>query len=414
MSTYVAPSASPVTPPDERPLSYPGWSVAFGGGVGVFFAALVVVTFPVLLKPWATEFGWSRLAVATAFAIAAAVAAACAGPLGLALDRIGPRRIVVPGLALLGLAFASLATLPASLPRLYLTFALLGLAGIATSPVAYARAVSTWFRSRRGMALAIVITGGAIGGMLHPPLIEALSRSIGWRGACLSLGIAVLMAGVPIAWRFVRERPRAATDAHAAVGASVRDGLRSRPFWILVAALLVGTMAQNSVIVHLSALLTDRGVSPAQAAIALSAMALAAVIGRLVTGVLIDRGFAARVLVVLMALAAAGAWLLAGADSLALGIVAAVLVGFGTGGEADVVPYLLSRYYGLRSFSALYGLAWMAGAIGGGVGPIAMGRAFDAGGSYAPVLARLALVLVAAAALVLALPRDARGSAGER
>ena len=48
-----------------------------------------------------------------------------------------------------------------------------------------------------------------------------------------------------------------------------------------------------------------------------------------------------------------------------MGVLAAVLIGFGMGGEADVIPYLLSRYFGLRSFSTLYGLTWTVYACAG-------------------------------------------------
>jgi MFS family permease len=75
------------------------------------------------------------------------------------------------------------------------------------------------------------------------------------------------------------------------------------------------------------------------------------------------------------------------------------------GGEADVTPYLLSKYFGLRSLSILYGLSWTAYAIAGAIGPVIMGRAFDAAGSYRTTLAALALLTAAAAALMLLLPR---------
>jgi cyanate permease len=75
------------------------------------------------------------------------------------------------------------------------------------------------------------------------------------------------------------------------------------------------------------------------------------------------------------------------------------------GGEGDVTPYLLSRYFGLKSFATLYGFTWSAYAIAGAVGPIVMGRAFDATGSYSGLLVRLAAVTLAAAALMLLLPR---------
>ncbi len=389
---------------ESRP-SYAGWRVVFGSAVGVFFASLVIVTFPVLLKRWSEEFTWSRREVSVAFAIAATCAGLLAGPLGHLLDRFGARRIVVPSLFLYGTLFASLWFLTPNLWHLYALYAALGVVGIGTSPVAYARAVSTWFTARRGLALALVISGAALGGMLHPVVAEGLIRRVGWRGACLILGAAVVVVGIPTALRFVRERPASPHASPFLEGAPVAQALRTRMFWLLAVVQLVGSMVQNSVIVHLSALLTDRGVSPERAAVALSAMAAASVAGRLVSGVLIDRAFAARVLMVIMTLTALGAYLLSGTASFGVGTAAAMLVGFGTGGESDIIPYLLSRYFGLKSFSAIYGLVWLANAVGGAFGPIVMGRAYDVTGSYDAILARLALATLVAAVLALALPR---------
>ena len=80
-----------------------------------------------------------------------------------------------------------------------------------------------------------------------------------------------------------------------------------------------------------------------------------------------------------------------------MGVLAAALIGFGMGGEADVTPYLLSRYFGLRSFSVLYGLTWTFYAVAGALGPILMGKAFDVTGSYEALLVRLALGTLAVA-----------------
>ena len=80
----------------------------------------------------------------------------------------------------------------------------------------------------------------------------------------------------------------------------------------------------------------------------------------------------------------------------------------GMGGEADVTPYLLTRYFGLRAFSTLYGAMFVATAIAWAVGPSLMGRSFDATGSYTPHLQLMATLLVAAGALMLTLPRYAR------
>jgi MFS family permease len=106
-----------------------------------------------------------------------------------------------------------------------------------------------------------------------------------------------------------------------------------------------------------------------------------------------------------MATAALGVYVISVAASPLAGYLGAALIGFGMGGEADTTPYLLTRYFGLRSFSALYGISWTAYAVAGAVGPVIMGRAFDVTGSYSVLLARLSVFTLAAAALLLLLPR---------
>jgi MFS family permease len=100
-----------------------------------------------------------------------------------------------------------------------------------------------------------------------------------------------------------------------------------------------------------------------------------------------------------------GILLLARASSFPAGCVAAALIGVGAGGEAATTPYLLTRYFGLRSFSTLYGLTWTFYAAAGAIGPVILGRAFDATGSYASLLVVLAAALGLAAAMNLFLPR---------
>jgi MFS family permease len=390
----------------ESDLRYEGWRVAGAASVGVFvsFASLLVYTFGVLLKPLTEEFSWSREAVSAAFGIAAMTVAACSPALGFLFDRVKPTRIIIPCLTIFGAAFASLAVLGPRLWQLYATFFVLGVVGNGTAQMAYSRAVSSWFERRRGTALAIVMSGGAVGAIVLPPAAEALIEWVGWRRACLVLGVIVIAVGVPIVSRFIRERPLDHQDTKTLDGASVREGVMSRVFWILVIVLFAQSIAQNGALTHMSALLTDRGVPASGAALALSAMGAASLLGRLATGWLLDRFFAPRVGFCVLSVAAVGTYLLAGAQSLTIGVFAAALIGFGMGAEADVTPYILSRYLGLRSFAMLYGLTWTAYAIAGAVGPILMGRAFDATGSYTSLLTQLAIGTFLIAALMLLMP----------
>ena len=395
--------------PTEDNLSYDGWGVVAASAVGVYvsFASVFVYTFGVFLKPLTETFGWTRQSASAAFGVAAMCLAIASPLLGRLFDRYGPPRVIIPCLAIFGLGFASLAALTGELWQFYATFAVLGLVGNGTAQMAYSRAVSTWFDRHRGLALALMMCGGAAGAMTLPPLAQWLIGTLGWRNAAIALGIGAAAIGLPTVAAFVRERPAdgGPQSAARAAGATLAEALRSRGFWILVVVLFFASIAQNGAVTHLAALLTDRGVSAASAAAAVSVMGGASLAGRLSTGWLIDRYFAARVSFVLLAMAAAGVFVLATASTFAMGALGAALIGFGMGGEADVVPFLLSRYYGLRSFATLYGLTWTAYAFAGAIGPVVMGKAFDATGSYEVLLTQLSLMLLVVASLMLVAPR---------
>jgi MFS family permease len=375
-------------------------------GVMVGFGSLLVFTFSVFVKPLSAEFGWSREVISGAFGFAAMSVAVASPVLGRLLDRYGPVRVILPCMAVYAFAFASLSQLAPSIWQLYATFVVLGIVGNGTTQMGYSRAVSTWFYENRGLALALVIAGTGVGGVVLPPLAQSLITNYGWRAAYAALGVLVIIVGTPLTAVFVRERTHAESGTiPMRRGMRVAEGLRSRAFWIIVATLFLGSITINGAITHLSALLTDRGISSGQAAAALSILGAFSFCGRIVTGHLLDRYFGPRVSFVLMLGVAAGIATLARASSVIGAFAAAALIGFGLGAEADITPYLLTRYFGLRSFSTLYGFTWTAYAIAGAIGPVIMGKAFDVTGSYGPLLSLLAIGMFVSAGLNLLLPR---------
>jgi len=160
-------------------------------------------------------------------------------------------------------------------------------------------------------------------------------------------------------------------------------------------------------ITHLSALLTDRGIPAERAAIASRPNDTSGAKKRSISQPVASRPARAAPPIADTAMAALGTFLLSSASSLPAGVLAAVLIGFSMGGEADVIPYLVARYFGLRSFSVLYALTWTAYAIAGAIGPVLMGKAFDATGSYVTLLVWLAGGTLVIAPLMLLLPRYA-------
>lgn len=106
-------------------------------------------------------------------------------------------------------------------------------------------------------------------------------------------------------------------------------------------------------ITHLSALLTDRGITAKDAALCASILGGSSLLGRVVVGWLLDRFFGPHVALAVNFITALGVFLLAGAGSFVAGCLASALIAVGTGGEAATTPYLLTRYFGLQAFSTL-------------------------------------------------------------
>jgi MFS family permease len=399
--------ASPVL--SEFDLAYYGWRVVLAACLGVMagFGSLFVYTFAVFVKPLSAQFGWSREAISLGFGLAAITLGVVSPLLGRWIDRFGPRRIILPCMTVFGCAIVSLSLLRSEIWQFYATCIILGLVGNGAAHLAYSRSISTWFQQRLGTALAFVMVGAGLGAMILPVVAQFVVTRSGWRAAYLTLGSLALLLGLPLSWRYVRERGSVRQDsapvAHS--GMTWQQGLRSYAFWIIVALLFVSSISMNGAITHLSALLTDRGITPGNAALCASILGGSSVLGRIFVGWLLDRFFGARVALAVNLATAAGIFLLARASSLSQGCAAAALIGIGAGGEAAITPYLLTRYFGLRAFSTLYGLTWTFYAAAGAIGPVILGRAFDATGSYTSLLTALAVALAIAAATNLALPK---------
>lgn len=395
--------------PEESQLSYYGWRVVLAACFGVMagFGSLFVYTFAVFVKPLSAQFGWNRESISLGFALAAMTVGLTSPLIGRLIDRLGPRRIILPCMTVYGCGITLLALLRSPLWQFYSTCILIGIVGNGAAHLAFARSISTWFQRRLGTAFAFVMVGAGLGAMVLPVVAQAIVTRFGWRVAYLSLGCLALVLGLPLSWRYIRERGpvRNQSTPVAPTGATWQQGTRSYAFWIIVTVLFVGSISMNGAIAHLSALLTDRGITPADAALCASILGGSSVLGRIGVGWLLDRFFGGRVAFAVTLITAAGMFLLARAGSFAAGTFAAALIGIGAGGEAAITPYLLTRYFGLRAFSTLYGLTWTFYAVAGATGPVILGRAFDSTGSYSSLLILLAGASAVAGVLNLMLPK---------
>jgi predicted MFS family arabinose efflux permease len=394
---------------EESSIYYTGWHVAAAAFVGVMvsFAPIVPYTFSLFLNPLHAAFGWQREAISGTFALAAITVAVVSPGIGVLLDRFPPRRIILPSIVIFALALASLSRLGPSIQRFYLTYFVLGLVANGTAQFAYTRTILTWFKSRRGLAVAMILTGSGVGSIVIPPLTQWVIDHHGWRDAYLMLG-GIALLGMPLTALLVRNRPITQREDESLLsGVTVAAALRTAPFWILASIIMLSAFGENGLVTNLAAMLTEHGVTVQAAALALSVRGGAGILGRLCTGFLIDRFPAQRIQTAILLISSAGTFILAFSGTSVMALVGAALLGIGLGSEADVAPYLLARYFGRKHFSVLYGLTWTAYAIGGATGPMVIGHFYDRAGSYQPrCIVGLGFTTLLAAGISLFLRRD--------
>lgn len=376
------------------------------------FGSVLIYTFGLFVKPLGSEFGWSRQTVSIGFACASMTLGFCSPLLGHWIDRYGARRVILCCIAIFGTAYASLATLQGSLAQLFLTFVLIGAVGNGTAQMGYARVISTWFEKRRGFALAIMMAGSGCGAIVIPMLCQYLITNAGWRTAYFVFGVSALAIGLPLVGFVIRENPAASHSLHRTDTGTVRKALRSRGFWFLIVMLAMVATSTTGTVTHMAAMLTDAGISTSSAAFAVAVLGVASLMGRLVTGWFLDRYFGGWVGFFLLSMTAAGLMVLINARSEAAAVAAAVLIGFSMGGEMDITPYMLARYFGLGNLSAIYGFTWTAYAASAAAGTVIMGRAFDQTGTYGPLLWKLSAMTFVGGALLAFMPKypDARAT----
>jgi len=357
----------------------------------------------VFFVPLVEEFRWSRALTAGALSLSTIVQGLLSPIVGVLVDRFGPRRVILAGVALLGSGVLLGATIQAPW-QLYLYTGVLGAIGLAALGwVPMGVLLARWFSERRGRAIGIAFSGMGVGIFVIGPLAQWLIARSGWRAASAILGAGALLILLPLVYLGARDPDARGEGAPASASSrargkvtgpergprpadpTLRAALRTREFWALWAAYVLTPLAVFPVATHQVAFAIDLGFAPMLAASVFGLMGLMSSLGRPAFGVAADRfggplsatvsfGCTACGALALLALEASpgGAWL----------VVYAVLFGLGFGARGPIITAMASDRFGGRHFGAIYGALNLGNGMGAAVGPWFGGAVHDAYGSY--------------------------------
>jgi len=361
---------------------------------GFSTSALHLYSGGLLMAPLEEQFGWSRSMITSGLLLISIVGVIGAPFIGRIIDRVGPRRIALPGMALYLCAFAMVGLNQGSAWQWYGSMALLASGSLLLKPTVWALAVTTVFTKARGLALAITQTGTSVTGVVVPLLVAALLSAFGWRGAYIGLAAIWLVIVFPfVFWKFRTSLDRAPASQPARAsppspGRSSREEMRSPVFFKLVSISLLMVLVTTALLFHLVPMLTEMGVSRTTAAQMATLIGITSIVGRLTGGLLLDHFPATLVGAVIFLLPAmASVLLLWAVPSMTVCITAVVMIGLALGAEIDVLSYMASRHFSLGNFGLLFGT--MAGfmSLGSGLGPTIGGVIHDRFGDYEYLLA---------------------------
>lgn len=299
---------------------------------------------------------------------------------GPALDRFGPRGVLLVGAAALGVG------LPVTAAAGSLAVALVGYSlgvgiAVACAYVPMVALVGGWFEARRTLALGVAVAGIGLGTLVMPPVNAALIDAVGWRDSYL------VLTGVGVVTLLVCARVVAPAPLRAdAESASLREGIADRGYrWIYGSAVLV-SFALFVPFVHLPAYAQERGVGAVPAAALVSAIGVASVVGRLALGALAGAGGLLRVFQGCYGLMGASfaIWWVAGSSYAAM-VAFATLLGVGYGGFVALAPAVMAARFGLANLGALLGVLYTGPGVGSAIGPPVAGAIID-GPGYRPAI----------------------------
>ncbi|MDE0008560.1 MAG: MFS transporter [Gammaproteobacteria bacterium] len=363
--------------------------------------------FGLFILPIEETFGWTRTEISASLSFAA-VGGLTAPLLGRAMDRFGARPILLLSLTVFGASFC-LRPLMTELWHWYalsfLQFATFS--GMTVLPAG--RLIATWFPHARGRTTGIASAGNNVGGLVIPLAVATLLAAMSWSEASLAIGIATF-AIAAAAMLAIRESPapnvpgRPLASSHEPASApsvtndELRNTLRSRTFYAVLAAITLGTFTYSAILPHALAHMVNRGMGDAAALSALGTIAAAGIGGKLVFGWLSDRFNARQVMIANLIGQALFAALLAVANNPALLAIAAPLYGLFMGGFGALYILVVQESFDMRHFGSVMGLMNLGTVLSFGIGPLIAGASYDMSVTYTPAFLIVCGLFVAGAA----------------
>jgi MFS family permease len=276
----------------------------------------------------------------------------------------------------------------------------IGLLGTAATFAPLIADTSKWFSRRRGIALAICMSGNYLAGAVWSPVLQHYVASFGWRATYIGLGVFSVAAMLPLAWVLRRPAPSvpsvetsstaagarepAARSAHLPAASPLRPSGHSPAALqgLLCVAGVACCVAMSMPQVHIVAYCGDLGFGAARGAEMLSLMLTMGIASRLVSGWISDYIGGLRTLLLGSVLQGIALCAFLFADGLVSLYVIAAMFGLFQGGIVPSYALIIRENFDPKEVGVRVGTVLMCTLFGMALGGWLSGAIFDWTGSY--------------------------------
>jgi len=384
-------------------------------------------SFGVFFKELVTEFGLTRAATSAIFASRMVLGSNFAILGGWALDRFGPKVVILIMGGLTGLSLILTSQTTATW-QLFVAFSVLLAMGSGASYTVVMSTTSRWFNRQRGLAVGIVGSGGGLGTVIFAPFAAYLIADFDWRVAYIVMAVIAIVFIMPLSLLLKGDpdeigtlsdgvKPEVSsgqfsgkTPVHGipqSNSLSISQIVRTRSFWLISSLWLSTALSLFLLLTHVVPHITDIGFSSIQAATFLSLNGIAVMAGMIIMGPVSDRIGKKITAVICASLPVGFVLLLVWADELWILYLIAAVYGFARGGHGVAVTAMVGDTFGVTNIGKLMGVLGLGWAIGAGLGPVIGGLIFDKTGDYSLAFMIVAVVMLMRTLFIIFIRREA-------
>lgn len=391
---------------------YYGWWIVLTCAVlHLYSGATYFYGFTAFFNPIVEEFSWTYALVSFAVTLRSLEAGFLAPLVGILVDKLGARKLMVLGNVIAALGFLLFSITP-NLLVFYAASLILAIGLSLTSSVVSMTVVAKWFRRQTTLAMGLLMTGFAAGGLLVPAVVWLIDR-FEWRNTFVIFGIGALLLCTPLSL-LVKEPPEekivdspgpSPQPNEKPKRSFTREVMRKRDFWLLSIAVFFSGIAGLAILVHQIPYLVSVGVSRQTAGFMAIIFAVGAIMGRLLFGWLGDRIDKRYCFAIASGVQAIGILAFTFFTAPAYLAVSLAALGLGFSGTIPLRPALQADLFGRQSFGSIQGLLMVFVTLGNMIAPPFAGWVFDISKDYQNAFIVFAISALVAIPIILMLPR---------